>query len=367
MKKLNLVQLFLGLVVILSVIVLVKASSKNDVKNAAGEPKDDIKSSTLIVSEFEKSRLKSEKTRLSEQSSKSEEKPIMYERTSRSSYNEDTVNIFFVGKNQYEVSVKNPQIVQFGPRPRTIEESEPVNVDFSVKCDPKKLRQIAYEFATKYSPVSLSNLTESTNRKDDLVYFFRWENNVKKIDGIPAFIQIGITCAGDLVSYTNILDLKDSQINSSINRAAGVYIYANNGNNYVEYGPSRYWWTSNNEGYCSTRFATWCNPKYMKYTYESWVSTNRAVWYHLAYEGGVGTHKIFIPRVNGTTRWASYTITYDGGSSASFALDQLLYSDVWVPTRTLYAIANTWLSDTPFAYQSPSGKKIAFDEIQVVY
>ncbi|MBA2749363.1 MAG: hypothetical protein H0U45_11640 [Tatlockia sp.] len=368
-------KLILSLLMLAVLFSFVAAQSNDDESLPTASSMKSRAASASAVKEFEKARLRSDLLRSIENASpKAAEANVVYQRTSHSSYNDNPADIFFVGKNQYEVDSESNKIVQFGPRPRTIDDPEPTAVDFTQHCSPKPLRQMAIEYASKYSSLPLAQLTESVTDKDGVVYFFRWETDTKKFDGLPAFVQIGLSCGGDLVSYTNTLDLKENQSQDrSVPSEAqslsvgGVYIFANNGTNYDQYGPARYWWTTNNEGYCSTRFATWCNPKYMRYTYESWNLSNYATWDHPGFEGNLGTHKIFIPRVNATARWASYFIIYGGAGSASFALDQLSYSNVWVQTRTLRSINFTQLSDTPFAFQSPSGKKVAFDEIQVVY
>lgn len=329
--------------------------------------------SAKAVAEFENTRLRSNLSRLVDSSdSKDIEAKVVYQRTSHSSYNDSPAHIFYVGNDQYEVDAESHKIVQFGPRPLTIDDPEITTTDFGEKCDPKQLQALAFDFAAKHSSLPLEGLEESMSDKDGIAYFFRWETSAKKFDGMRAFIQVGLNCAGDLLSFTNTLDLKEKSswntnvLENSSRNISGVYIFANNGNSYAQFGPAQYWWTANNEGYCSTRFADWCNPKNMRYTYENPTESNHAYWYH-PQSYVAGTHKVFIPRVNGTTRQASYFIHYGGASTASFGLDQLSYSDVWVQTRTLTSINFTHLSDVPFAFHSPSGKKIAFDEIQIVY
>ncbi|OGF20810.1 hypothetical protein A2316_01745 [Candidatus Falkowbacteria bacterium RIFOXYB2_FULL_38_15] len=144
---------------------------------------------------------------------------------------------------------------------------------------------------------------------------------------------------------------------------SGVYIYANNGGYYRQYGPLAYWYTRNGEGYCGHLSS--CSPAYMKYTYTAGCigSTNSAVWDNID-SPQYGTHKIFVPRVNATTRSAPYLITYNGASSYSRSLNQYAYSDAWITTARLFDIRNTWLSDNT----CEAGRyQIGFDEIQILY
>jgi hypothetical protein len=142
---------------------------------------------------------------------------------------------------------------------------------------------------------------------------------------------------------------------------AGVYIYANNGSYYTQYGPSAYWYTKTNEGYCG-HISSSCSPTYMKYTYTNGCTvSNYAKWDNLdSYQ--YGTEKIFIPRVNATTRRAPYLITYNSASSYTFTLNQYSYSDVWVSISRLYDIRNTWLEDDTC---ESSTYRIGFDEVQI--
>lgn len=320
---------------------------------------------------------------------------VEYIRTARSSYNRaQMVEIYRAGAAQVEVNPLNNHLVQFGPRPLSEDNLKRSDFNFTPRYGQAELSVLARKILKRRAAgLDVDALQARESNKEGLVYFFRWEDMSKEVEGIHPFVQVGITRAGELVSYTNTLGLPDSpapatvslenrkgearflkaahgtklSVLSLMQSATGVWIFANNGGYYSEYGPSAYWWTTNNEGYCSTRIASWCNPKYMKYTYESSSVSNYATWWHPGYDGGWGTHKVFIPRVNATTRQSSYFISYSGGSSYSFSIDQLSYSDVWITTNTLYAIGSTTLYDTPWGWGTPAGKKVGFDEIQIVY
>ncbi len=323
---------------------------------------------------------------------------IEYQRTSRSSYQRDVpVEIYYSGADQFEVDARNNQIIQFGPRPEPDDQSQGKVYDLSPRYSPVRLNKMARRLASGIVlGLDSRGLMESTTNKEGLVYFFRWEDKSRRAEGLFPFVQIGLSRGGDVVSFTNTLDLpipeaSDSaeqpsnhkQISYSHGRnlapfglisllsATGVWIFANNGNGYSQYGPSSYWWTTYNEGYCGhLQLASWCVPRYMRYTYESksiWTPSNYARWSHPGWDGGWGIHKVFIPRVNATTTHASYSIVYSGASTYNFGLSQLAYSDAWVQTSKLYAIGATWLYDTPWGGTTPTGKKVGFDEIEIIY
>jgi hypothetical protein len=144
---------------------------------------------------------------------------------------------------------------------------------------------------------------------------------------------------------------------------AGVSIYANNGNYYTEYGPSQYWWTANNEGFCG-RYGT-CSPTYMRWTYGcSGQASNYGYWDNIDNNWMYAYHDVFIPRVNATSKFAPYTLGYGGGSSLTFRIDQSAYYDAWVRgvQEGIYDLRITTLSD---ATQEACAKKVGFDEIKI--
>lgn len=317
---------------------------------------------------------------------------VEYKHTTKSPYNESVpVEIYQSGAAQFEISALHDEILQFGPRPLTDEKESPVALDLTPRFrQAELLGQVRRFLARRGGNLNINALTGRVSDKDGLVYFFRWEDQSREVAGAHPFVQVGMTVGGEVVSYTNTLGLPDSPAPFSVARKqaeavrflpatygpplpkaaatiAGVYNFANNGNYYTEYGPSAYWWTTWNEGYCGHIGS--CIPAYMKYTYESQNLSNYAVWSHFGYESGYGTHYVFIPRINATTRQSFYQVMYSGGSSYSFSIDQLAYSDVFVRTGStqFYAMGGTYLYDTPWGWGTPAGKKVGFDEIRVIY
>jgi hypothetical protein len=143
---------------------------------------------------------------------------------------------------------------------------------------------------------------------------------------------------------------------------AGVSIYANNGNYYTEYGPSQYWWTTYNEGFCG-RFGS-CSPTYMRWTYGCSSLSNYALWDNVDNNWMYAYHDVFIPRVDATSQYAPYTVGYSGGSNYSFHLNQNAYYDAWVRgvQGSLYDLRHTHLHDVTY---EGCATKVGFDEIKI--
>ncbi|MCB9813762.1 MAG: hypothetical protein H6772_05185 [Pseudomonadales bacterium] len=146
---------------------------------------------------------------------------------------------------------------------------------------------------------------------------------------------------------------------------AQVYIYANNGSYYDEYGPGAYWYQVNNEGYCYDSGS--CSPTYMKYTWSGCSLSNYARWRNDAGSVNWATHDTYIPGTNATNGAAPYTLTYNTASQYHFSINQNAYYDSWVRTDPSdpwwYGIVNIWLDDNPCNGTS----KIGFDEMKVSY
>lgn len=54
--------------------------------------------------------------------------------------------------------------------------------------------------------VDISSLQPIFSDKNERNYFFRWENSASKLpDGMPSFIQVGLSAKGELLNYVNTL------------------------------------------------------------------------------------------------------------------------------------------------------------------
>ena len=143
---------------------------------------------------------------------------------------------------------------------------------------------------------------------------------------------------------------------------SGVYIYANNGSYYTAYGPAANWGTINSQGYCG-KYGS-CSPAYMSYTWSGCGSpVNYALWDNIN-SAQNGVWNSFVPSTHAGTTAAPYTLTYNGGSSHSFSINQAAYSDQWVGNLNYFDINNTWLDDNTCPYPIAT---IGFDEIEIIY
>jgi hypothetical protein len=176
-------------------------------------------------------------------------------------------------------------------------------------------------------------------------------NSLKSVSIVGAFVIISIAVlTGNIQSALAL---------------SGTYNYASSGSYYTEYGPTQYWHTATNAGYCGHISAS-CSPNSMKWTYNSddcFVS-NSAYWDNID-SANNGIHKVFIPGVNATTASAPYGLTYNGASTYTWTINQNAYYDTWIQTGTFYDIRNTWLTDA--TCEGDDLKKVGFDEVRIVY
>ncbi len=131
-----------------------------------------------------------------------------YVSTAKSSYSNAVIAEFYmVGQDYIEVDTRTNQIVQFGPAP--VAKGQPAKeYNTEAKFTPEQLEAKAREFIAKNAPdANLSNLKASTGEKGGTNYFFRFTDESKDVEGVKAFVQVGFTVGGDLLSYTNTLGL----------------------------------------------------------------------------------------------------------------------------------------------------------------
>jgi hypothetical protein len=134
---------------------------------------------------------------------------IAYTSTGKSSYNSEAIVEFYkVGRDYVEVDIRNNEIIQFGPAP-TRPGEEGKKFDKTAKYSVADLQVMANEFIAKNTKMTdLAAFKASVGNKEETNYFFRWENLNKKLeDGRPAFVQVGFTIGGELLSYTNSLGI----------------------------------------------------------------------------------------------------------------------------------------------------------------
>ncbi len=136
---------------------------------------------------------------------------VEYKSTAKSAYGSNVISEFYVVADDpydyYEVDTRNDQIVQFGPSPLPRGMQQKPH-DTTPRFSPEQLEQMARTFITERTSVNLSSLTPNHGNKGETNYFFRWENRTQVIkDGGHPLIQVGFTRGGDLLSYTNTLNM----------------------------------------------------------------------------------------------------------------------------------------------------------------
>lgn len=114
------------------------------------------------------------------------------------------------------------------------------------------------------------------------------------------------------------------------------YGWCHNSNNWCENGQC-----SNTSPYNSPPFSMWR-------TYSGCSLDNEARW-NLGNIAQWSYWYTFIPSTHATAT-PPYLLTYNGGSSYSFSINQNVYSNKWISlptTQNYYQIMNNWVSDNP--------------------
>ncbi len=132
---------------------------------------------------------------------------VQYQQTVKSTYdNSKMAEIYYADQNQYEVMIATNRVVQFGPRPLEVGVASKEFVTTPEKTE-AQLEVIAREFIAKNGSTDLGKLTFEKGSKTDIL-FFRWVDKSRALqDGMPPFIQVGISVGGEIVSYTDVVQL----------------------------------------------------------------------------------------------------------------------------------------------------------------
>ncbi|MBI3340539.1 MAG: hypothetical protein HY022_10465 [Chloroflexi bacterium] len=265
-------------------------------------------------------------------------------------------DVYYVGTDQYEVGISPVRVIQFGPRPLLTTE-QPREYDTTDRYTSGELEAMAISFISTHAPgVDIKALIPAYGNKEEVNYFFRWEDvSGKTLVGMRPFIQVGFSRGGDLLSYTNTLGLP-----ALAPTITGDIVYSNGGNYWRQYGPSQYWYYVNGQGWCG-KYST-CTPAYMQYTWAGSTKSNYARWDNIDY-AQYATLKAFIPIVNSTSTRAPYYVRANGTTYGPYLLNQFNYNDQWVPIVTLNNIQWVELDDNT----GETNKQIGFDEIDLIY
>lgn len=280
--------------------------------------------------------------------------PVAYIEKDKSPYDMTSeLEKYQTEKYYYWVEIESNQIVQIDLIDHMISSS-------TISSSPTALEKKTLSFIQLVAPdLILKNMKYLKNNKENENYFFRWEDPLRKINGLmSSFMQVSFRKDGTLLGYVNtfpLLEKSGASINTTFNE-----VYANGGDYWIwRYGS---YTPKENAGYCY--IFGWCSPKNCYWTYTSnGASTAKGVWA----PNPNTTVKVaaFIPGTQATTIQACYTIKYNGESSLyNRCLIQNDYYDTWVVINTpnLYNVAKVFLVNST---DGESGKKVAWDEISV--
>ncbi len=154
---------------------------------------------------------------------------------------------------------------------------------------------------------------------------------------------------------------------------AQVWIFANGGSYYTQYGSTSDWYKVSNDGYCiSGRGPCGSTLWYYKWTHGSpnaCASVQYAEWDWYgssAVKLYPGDTYAWIDNSSGTVELAYYTVNYNYGSGKSLRRAQSSYSEAWMPLGTdLYRTTGVWLWDEGWGCSPEPNEEVEYDEIKL--
>ena len=154
-------------------------------------------------------------------------------------------------------------------------------------------------------------------------------------------------------------------------------IICSGGSYFDKYGPSQYCYEHSGYGWCNKTSPGWCEngkcsdqspyngvSRSMWKTYSGCSLSNYARW-NMGNIAQWSYWYTFVPNGYSTTTAAPFSITYNGGSTYNFTINQNAYNNRWISlptTSNYYQVMNTWLDDD--TCESPS-TQIGFDETEI--
>src|SRR3989339_38726 len=131
-----------------------------------------------------------------------------YKFTTPSAYDSNTpAEIYYVDANQYEINALNNNIIQFGPRLLELSETKAQEYKISPALSLAQLEKTARQIISKNTNINVDNLNPDQSNKEKTMYFFRWVDKTKELQGMYRFVQVGISVGGELASYTNTFSI----------------------------------------------------------------------------------------------------------------------------------------------------------------
>jgi hypothetical protein len=281
---------------------------------------------------------------------------VTYLDRDRSPYDiEADLERYQTSRHIYSVDIATNQVVEITLVDEMSIQTKPV---FAVD----ELEKMAREFVSVVAPgVDLDRLSPTFGDKGGEMFFFRWEDRSATVGGgMPAFIQVGYSQAGDLVHFVNTLPFTGGDGGTAEAAVTFNEVYANGGS-YWQWLQGSYN-TQNNAGYCY--IAGWCSPKNFYWQVTCYGCTSaKGRWKPNA--DGTERASAFVPSTHATTKQACYFSYYNGGSSSySKCIRQDIYYDAWVSITSI-SLYNIRRIDLGNLQDSSTLKEIAWDETWV--
>ncbi len=126
---------------------------------------------------------------------------VQYLSTARSAYAYDVMADWYRA-GSYDVAVNSAtgRVIQIQPS------AVAAMTEQGTRLSAEQLRALALQFIARCAGADLVGLVENGGTKGDNS-FFRWEDRTRTLDGMYPFVQVGLSPTGELLSYSNSLEL----------------------------------------------------------------------------------------------------------------------------------------------------------------
>ena len=280
--------------------------------------------------------------------------------------NDAVVDTYLLNGINYSTDAVSQQIVEIVPQ------------DIQYKTDAtfsqEELKGQAEKLISDFlgNNVDLSTLSFSLGKKIG-TYFFRWEDNAKKLDdGTPAYIQVGLSANGDFLNLFNTLPFGNTSTiskGSNTGQPASMAVSPMIGafNDVYANGSTIYW---SGSGSFTPRTGGWyylhpsgCSGTFCPFFYTapgSSLGNNIGQWNARANKNTEAS--VFIP-----STYASATVTYSVGTNGQGTIrhqvNQNAYSNSWVALNS--SVVSSGISYVTLVNFAASGTSVAWDECWV--
>jgi hypothetical protein len=275
-----------------------------------------------------------------------------------------TIERYMLNNRIYSISIESNNIIEINP----------IN-DRSFSIDAKytktELEEMARSFIKQVAgDINLDTLTPTFGNKEEITYFFRWEDNSSKLDdGSIPFIQVGYSRGGDFLGFINNLPLKIL----GGNNATKIGLLAIPFNEYYANGGSYWAWerqtisysTQSNAGYCY--YAGWCSPKNFYYGYTNWSLTYYTATLRGRWRANANVYVdayAYIPSTHAVAIGFYYVWNNGGATMTECIINQLAWSNQFIRLcpYSYYSLTKIVLPNTS---EGSTPMQLAWDETWV--